>query len=66
MSSSFYKNTLGFFKKLSKDFLFSVLALIIYNGALQLVIYTGIKSVVGADAFGTVLYLISVVSIMGA
>ncbi|RKM63390.1 hypothetical protein D6856_04505 [Butyrivibrio sp. XB500-5] len=66
MSSSFYKNTLGFFKKLSKDFLFSVLALIIYNGALQLVIYPGIKSVVGADAFGTVLYLISVVSIMGA
>jgi len=50
----------------SKDFIFSVLALVIYNGVLQLLIYPGLESRVGADAFGTVLYLISAVSIMGA
>ncbi len=50
----------------SRDFIFSVLALVIYNGVLQLVVYPGLNSRMGADAFGTVLYLISVVSIMGA
>ena len=53
-------------KSASKDFIFSVLALVIYNGVLQLLIYPGLESRVGADAFGTVLYLISAVSIMGA
>ena len=66
MSGFFSKNKLGFLRKISKDFVFSVLALIIYNGALQLLIYPGIERGVGADAFGTVLYLISAVSIMGA
>ena len=50
----------------SRDFIFSVLALVIYNGVLQLVIYPGLETRVGAEAFGTVLYLISFVSIMGA
>ncbi|WP_029232797.1 lipopolysaccharide biosynthesis protein [Butyrivibrio sp. VCB2006] len=50
----------------SKDFIFSVLALVIYNGVLQLLIYPGLNARVGAEAFGTVLYLISVVSVMGA
>lgn len=50
----------------SKDFIFSVLALVIYNGVLQLLIYPRLETYVGADAFGTVLYLISAVSIMGA
>ncbi len=50
----------------SKDFVFSILALVIYNGVLQLLIYPGLETYMGADAFGTVLYLISAVSIMGA
>ncbi len=50
----------------SKDFVFSILALVIYNGVLQLLIYPGLETYLGADAFGTVLYLISAVSIMGA
>ena len=50
----------------SKDFIFSVLALVIYNGVLQLLIYPGLNAQVGAEAFGTVLYLISIVSVMGA
>ena len=50
----------------SRDLIFSVLALVIYNGVLQLFIYPGLNDGMGAEAFGTVLYLISVVSIMGA
>ena len=50
----------------SRDFLFSVLALVIYNGVLQLVIYPGLNSRMGVEAFGTVLYLISVIAVMGA
>ena len=66
MSDNITKNKSGLFKKASKDFIFSVLALIIYNGVLQLLIYPEIEQRVGADAFGTVLYLISAVSVMGA
>jgi O-antigen/teichoic acid export membrane protein len=50
----------------SRDFIFSVLALMIYNGVLQLVIYPGLNSGMGVEAFGTVLYLISIISVMGA
>ena len=50
----------------SRDLLFSILALILYNGVLQLIIYPELGARMGADAFGTVLYLISIVSIMGA
>lgn len=50
----------------SKDFIFSVLALVIYNGVLQLVIYPGLNSRMGVEAFGTVLYLISIISVMGS
>lgn len=50
----------------SRDFIFSVLALLIYNGVLQLVLYPGLNDRMGAEAFGTVLYLISIVSVMGA
>ena len=50
----------------SRDLIFSILALVIYNGVLQLLIYPGLNAGMGAEAFGTVLYLISVISIMGA
>ena len=50
----------------SRDFIFSVCALLIYNGVLQLLIYPGLNDRMGAEAFGTVLYLISIVSVMGA
>ena len=66
MEESNVKKGPGLVKKASKDFIFSVLALVIYNGVLQLLIYPEIEHRVGEDAFGTVLYLISAVSIMGA
>ncbi|WP_026517081.1 lipopolysaccharide biosynthesis protein [Butyrivibrio sp. MC2021] len=50
----------------SRDFIFSVFALLIYNGVLQLFIYPGLNDRMGAEAFGTVLYLISIISVMGA
>ena len=50
----------------SRDLFFSVLALMVYNGVLQLFIYPGLNDGMGAEAFGTVLYLLSVISIMGA
>lgn len=53
-------------KSAGSDFILSVLALVIYNGVLQLLIYPGLETRIGAEAFGTVLYLISAVSIMGA
>ena len=53
-------------KSASRDFIYSVLALMVYNGVLQLVIYPFLNGKMGAEAFGTVLYLISVVSVMGA
>ena len=52
--------------KVSRDFILSILAIVIYNGVLQLVIYPGLNARLGAEAFGTVLYFISAVSIMGA
>ena len=66
MEDSNIKNKSGLVKKASKDFIFSVLALVIYNGVLQLLIYPEIEIRIGEGAFGTVLYLISAVSIMGA
>ncbi len=52
--------------KVSRDLILSILAIVIYNGVLQLVIYPGFNARMGAEAFGTVLYFISAVSIMGA
>ncbi len=51
--------------KVSRDLILSILAIVIYNGVLQLLIYPGLNARMGAEAFGTVLYFISAVSIMG-
>ena len=66
MEDSNIKNKSGLVKKASKDFIFSVLALIIYNGVLQLLVYSNIEKSIGRSGFDTVLYLISIISVMGA
>ena len=66
MEDNVIKKESGLLKKASKDFIFSVLALVIYNGALQILIYPGIQRKMGKVAFDTVLFLISIVSVMGA
>ncbi|MCR5101146.1 MAG: hypothetical protein K6B41_07300 [Butyrivibrio sp.] len=50
----------------SKDVIFSILGLLLYNGIIQLVVYPYFNNKLGADAFGTALYILSVVSIMGS
>ena len=52
-------------KSASRDFFLSVLALVIYNGVLQIIVYPYLNDKMGADLFGTALYMISVVSVMG-
>jgi len=52
-------------KKLSKDFIFSVAALIFYNGILQLVINPYLEGKIGADSFGIAQYFVAIASIMG-
>ncbi|SFU61052.1 lipopolysaccharide biosynthesis protein [Butyrivibrio sp. M55] len=66
MEDSNKKNKSGLVKKASKDFIFSVLALVIYNGVLQLLVYSKIEKSIGRSGFDTVLYLISIISVMGA
>jgi len=66
MGDGITRNKSGLVKKASKDFIFSVLALIIYNGVLQLLIYPAFLHRMGKVANDTVLSLISVVSVMGA
>ena len=53
-------------KSASKDFIYSILAVMIYNGVLQLLVYPMMNKMWGADIAGNVLYLLSIVSIMGA
>ena len=53
-------------KSASRDFYYSILAVMIYNGVLQLLVYPMMNKLWGADIAGNVLYLLSIVSIMGA
>ncbi len=51
-------------KKIRNDFIYSFLALVLLNGITQLVIYPFLSKQLGNDAFGTILSLLSIVSIM--
>lgn len=46
--------------------IFSMLGLLLYNGVMQLVVYPYLNDSMGAGPFGTALYILSVVSIMGS
>lgn len=50
----------------ASDLIYSVAALVILNGVIQLVVYPYLTKKMGADSFGTVLYLLSIVSIMAS
>lgn len=52
-------------KSAPRDFIYSIMAIAIYNGVLQIIIYPYMNSCLGAERYGTVLYLISAVSVMG-
>lgn len=53
-------------KGITRDFIYSMLGLVVMNGVIQLVLYSFLSKQLGADEFGVVLTLISIVSIMGS
>lgn len=53
-------------KGITGDFMYSMLGLVVMNGVIQLVLYPFLSRQLGADEFGVVLTLISIVSIMGS
>lgn len=53
------------YKAFIKDSIWSIAALIVMNVVLQLVLYPVLRSVLGADGYGNVLYLIGIVNIAG-
>lgn len=51
-------------KAIAGDLLYSMVALVLFNGVLQLIVYPLINREMGESAFGDVLYLIGIVSIL--
>lgn len=59
-------NPLKKLKNLSGDLLYSISALAIMTGTLQIIVYPYLTRKMGAEEFGNVLALISIISIMGS
>lgn len=57
---------LGKVKGITGDLIYSVLGLVVMHGVIQLVLYPTMNGSLGAERFGTVLTLISFISIMSA
>lgn len=53
-------------KKLGGDFILSVSAVVIFNGVIQFLLNPYLTGQLGAEKFGTVIYLISIISVVGA
>lgn len=53
-------------KKLGGDFILSVSAVVIFNGVIQFLLNPYLTEQLGAEKFGTVIYLISLISVVGA
>lgn len=51
-------------KKLASDVIWSVAAMMVLNGTLQLLIYPSLNRSLGSDAFGDVLYVMSILAII--
>ncbi|MBO4456797.1 MAG: hypothetical protein J5802_03690 [Butyrivibrio sp.] len=64
MEDNAVKKDSGLLKKASKDFVFSILALVIYNGVLSLLVNPRLNAQMGKAAMGIVLFFTSVVSTM--
>ncbi len=56
----------GLIKRLGADLILSVSAMVIFNGVIQFALYPYLTDKMGADSFGTVIYLLAVISVMGA
>lgn len=53
-------------KGITADLIYSVLGLVVMHGVIQFVLYPVLNNDMGAEQFGTVLTLISIISVMGA
>lgn len=56
----------GRIKGITGDFLYSMMGLVVMNGVIQLLLYPFLNRELGAEQFGSVLSLLSIVAIMGA
>lgn len=54
------------FKNITGDLLYSMMGLVVMNGVIQLLLYPFLNRQLGAEQFGSVLSLLSIVAIMGA
>lgn len=54
------------FKNITGDLLYSMMGLVVMNGVIQLLLYPFLNRQLGAERFGSVLSLLSIVAIMGA
>lgn len=54
------------FKNITGDLLYSMMGLVVMNGVIQLLLYPYLNRQLGAEQFGSVLSLLSIVAIMGA
>lgn len=52
-------------KRISKDLIYSILGIAVMNGVIQLVLYPYLQHKLGAEAWGHILTLLAIVSIMG-
>ena len=50
-------------KKLVTDVIWNVLALVIFNGILQCIVYPWLNRDLGADKFGEILYVLAIISV---
>ncbi len=56
----------GLIKRIGTDFILSVSAIVLFNGVIQFVLYPFLEEKMGADSFGVVIYLLAIISVMGA
>lgn len=61
---SFLKNKV--LKNAASDFIKSALALVLFNGVIQIIIYPSFENSLGKEAYGNALFLISIISIMAS
>lgn len=52
--------------KLGTDFVLSVSAVVLFNGVIQFVLYPYLTEQMGAEKFGVVIYLLAIISVVGA
>ncbi len=53
-------------KGIGTDFILSVGAIVLFNGVIQFVLYPFLEDRMGAEKFGVVIYLLAIISVVGA